>query len=356
MIAGLNIVLLAALIFFAPIIGMMSDSLTVAKRTGIDFDKLAYLHDRFFLYGFDHDAWLAKNRKVLFSSVDGKKWHKVKLVDVDLHRRGRDYRVECSGTLAYFKDNYYLIGAYEKLYVSQDGETWYPQAISGLSESAHNSLAYACDATVVDGRLFVAGDDGIYSSLNGQQWHKESLVYPDEYLNVPDKKKDKFFVSIAGGKHKLVAVTHWFSSDALRKYVFQLDLKTNQWSYLLLPSPVSQLVRVKNGFFAISGSGLLLLEDNVRVLASLSSDNWFCSGFVYMANKFIATGGAGDFGYSSDGINWHRSRLLPPAGSGDVLACNADICIMGQDSLRSLAIFNLTTNQLMTVKFVKQWR
>ncbi|MBX9596991.1 MAG: hypothetical protein K2X04_00265 [Burkholderiales bacterium] len=315
----------------------------------IDLQKIAYIDNQFVMYGIDYDKSKAK-QLVIFNSVDGEKWDKSK---VKISNYRDNSLILMYGTFAYFKGKCYLIGVTDQPLVADDCRHWETKKINAL-ESNSSYLSPAYSSAVINNKLYVGGNKGIYVTDDGTLWHKEVLNYP--YPESPDlhtkldyrdwakyeesaTRYEKHFYNMVASNDKLVTTSNWKHGGEYSSLIFIKDLVNNKWSVESYPERILNLARGKDRFVAMSekpGKDRLVddTEDTASVLVDGSND-WRSSSIMSASselvfgldNKFIGTS---IVNLSYDGIKW-ESLLLHYEGHDDYnpihLACSSNTCI-----------------------------
>lgn len=301
-------------------IGMLFDSPSSFKLpyNAIDFYRIAYINNQFVMYGIDYEHSGLK-QLVIFNSVNGKKWNKsqISINDDNLNRT-----ISVDGTFNYFNGKCYLIGATVQPLVANDCVHWKTQPINRVERNIDTYLYKAHSSVIANGAFYVGGDDGVYKTVNGEFWVKESMPYPME--SKPHNFENSFF-SMAVGNNKLITETNWRHNEKRLGLIYTKDLITHQWSYEVYPVAINNIIRGKDRFVGMTESSAVVLVDGSSEWGKYSVKDVPVDLSYGLGGKFI---GIGLLDISDDGVYW-KTMILSDKSMwlANHLACSSTLCL-----------------------------
>lgn len=301
-------------------IGMLFDSPSSFKLpyNAIDFYRIAYINNQFVMYGIDYEHSGLK-QLVIFNSVNGKKWDKsqISINDDNFNRT-----ISVDGTFNYFNGKCYLIGATVQPLVADDCIHWKTQVINRIESNIDTYLYKAHSSVIANGAFYVGGDGGVYKTVNGEFWVKESMPYPME--SKPHNFENSFF-SMAVGNNKLITETNWRHNEKRLGLIYTKDLITHQWSYEVYPVAINNIIRGKDRFVGMTESSAVVLVDGSSEWISYKYKTYSSDLAYGLSSKFIGTN---IFNVSDNGKNWLTGYF---DGNNDInpiaINCNGTLCI-----------------------------
>lgn len=288
-----------------------------SKGTGKDNTKYPYYTNYIIRHIDNHNIVVGLYKKEsssslqpwIISSKDNTTWLKNNTPNLYESNIKYDNQV-----LIKFHDKCYVIGIGENILVSDKCEsTWTIIFPKKLNRSLGETLSNAKSGVIAtDGKLYITNDGGVYSSLDGETWKKETLP-----LNSIYKTKFNNFNTITYGNNKVITSSFFYNGGPIHNaaninqnsyisIIYTLDIPKQKWSTESFIGTIDYIQRGKDRFVGITSNATWILADgNDTWTEQKQLFNYRYSRLIYesVANQFIINGDDG-FRISLDGINW----------------------------------------------------